>query len=196
MLLLLVLLTSSLVAEAVTAESRGAHIVAPSRSAVEALAAPAKSAPTALVAVRPDELRALEERISARLDWIGQFVTLPDPIDSDADGWPDFQDNCPFAANAGQEDFGGVGSGSPSDGIGNACQCGDVTGDGYVTGSDATFIKRWALGLSAPLFLVPGNCDVTGEGNCTGSDGTFVKLAALGFTAPLFGQNCENALPQ
>ena len=57
--------------------------------------------------------------------------------DFDGDGVPDGSDNCPFEANANQADGGGAGAGSPPDGIGDACQCGDVNGDHRVTLTDA-----------------------------------------------------------
>ena len=65
--------------------------------------------------------------------------------DDDGDGSPDACDNCPFVANPGQEDTGGINTTEP-DGIGNACQCGDVTGNGIVNGQDANSIKRHGLG--------------------------------------------------
>jgi len=103
-------------------------------------------------------------------------------------------DNCEFVANELQEDCCSPGSSSTSnpDGIGDACQCGDVTGDGAANSFDATMIKRQALGLSAPLFSVPDNCDVTGDGNCNSFDATMVTRKALGLSAPLFGNNCPN----
>jgi type 1 glutamine amidotransferase len=103
-------------------------------------------------------------------------------------------DNCPLAANPGQEDRGGVATSAP-DGIGDACQCGDVTGNGIVNGQDVNAIKRHAMGIEPnPLFLVPGNCDVTGNGRCDGQDANAVKRAVLGAQPnPLFGQHCHNA---
>jgi hypothetical protein len=101
------------------------------------------------------------------------------------------KDNCKFIPNPNQEDAGGVSSGPP-DGVGDACQCGDVTGDGLVNGTDSTFITRNSLDLFAPLFNVPGNCDVTGDGFCNGTDATFVTREALGLFAPLFGNDCPN----
>ena len=104
-------------------------------------------------------------------------------------------DNCPSIANPDQLDDGGINTTTP-DGIGNACQCGDVTGNGIVNGQDANAIKRHGLGLEPnPMFVVPGNCDVTGNGACNGQDANAVKREALGGEPnPLFGQNCHNAL--
>ena len=70
-----------------------------------------------------------------------------------------------------------------------------MTGEGQVNDTDAAFIKRKALGLSAPLFLVPSNCDVTGDEQCNGTDATLIRHAAAGTINPLFGQHCSNAKP-
>ena len=107
-------------------------------------------------------------RISDRIGWISTVVDLSTD-DTDRDGIANQFDNCPFLANASQADNGGLGFSTTPDGIGNACQCGDVTGEGQVNDTDAAFIKRHALGLAAPLFLVPNNCDVTGDGLCNGT---------------------------
>lgn len=112
--------------------------------------------------------------------------------DTDADGVQDGLDNCPLAANPDQLDSGGLATATP-DGIGDACQCGDVTGNGIVNGQDANAIQRYAVGAQSPLFVVPGNCDVSGNGSCNGQDANAVKRAALGQTSPLFGQRCPNA---
>ena len=59
--------------------------------------------------------------------------------DTDGDGFRDGLDNCPFAPND-QTDDGGVGTQSP-DGVGNACQCGDLDGDGVVDASDVSWLR-------------------------------------------------------
>ncbi len=137
--------------------------------------------------------RIVGTRISSRIPWIGSVIAQSS-VDSDMDGVDDAFDNCPYTANTDQSDQGGVGS-PIADGIGNACQCGDVTGDGQVDSFDAEWIKRQALNLSAPLFLIPDNCDVTGDGVCNGMDALLVRHAAAGTVSPFFGQNCPNALP-
>ena len=53
-------------------------------------------------------------------------------------------------------------------------------------------ITRSSLGLPAPIFLVPDNCDVTGDGNCNFVDATMVTRTAINLVAPLFGNNCPN----
>jgi dienelactone hydrolase len=114
--------------------------------------------------------------------------------DGDLDGMLDALDNCPNIANEDQLDRGGINTSEP-DGIGDACQCGDVSGNGMVNGQDANAIKRHGLGLTPnPLFVVPGNCDVSGNGQCNGQDASAVQRAALGQSSPSFGQNCHNAL--
>ena len=58
----------------------------------------------------------------------------------------------PFAPNTGQGDAGGVAS-AVADGIGDACQCGDVSGNGIVDRPRASAIKRDGLGVQPnPLF--------------------------------------------
>jgi hypothetical protein len=136
---------------------------------------------------------AIGTRISARIAWINTIISATD-VDTDMDGVLDEFDNCVFTANPSQSDSGGIGTATP-DGIGDACQCGDVTAEGEVNAFDAEWIKREALSLPAPLFLVPGNCDVTGEGLCNGMDALLVRHAAAGTISPFFGQNCPNATP-
>lgn len=103
-----------------------------------------------------------------------------------------------------QADIGGVGGASPPDGIGNLCQCGDVSGDGFVTGADGTAVKRAALGLapygSAGVAALPApqKCDVNGGAtgdatyHCAGNDGTLIQHASLGL-APGIVQTCVAA---
>ena len=122
-----------------------------------------------------------------QLEFCGDGVLCTNEVDTDGDGIPDETDNCPFVSNPDQEDDGGIDSSSP-DGIGNACQCGDVDGDGSVTGTDGTVIRRCSQGLSPcagggpELLAEPENCDVNGDGSCDGTDGTIVKRNVMGLT--------------
>ncbi len=61
----------------------------------------------------------------------GGFPTL----DSDADVIAAYRDNCPFAFNPTQDNSGAV-LPLAADGIGDACQCGDVNDDGIVDYDD------------------------------------------------------------
>jgi hypothetical protein len=92
------------------------------------------------------------------------------PLDADGDGVANSSDNCPYEPNPTQSDVGGIGAAAP-DGIGDACQCGDVNDSGTVTGSDATVLSRAVLNLS-PAFSVGGNAACTAAGVpatcCTG----------------------------
>jgi len=117
-------------------------------------------------------------------------------VDTDGDGIPDVSDNCPFAPNPTQTDSGGINTTVP-DGIGDACQCGDVTGDGIVNIGDKTILSKSLAGLP-PYFSVgamPGfdKCDVNGDGVCNVADKTIISraLAALG---PGIQQKCTAAV--
>ena len=101
---------------------------------------------------------------------VNRWPTAPGVADCDDDAIPDAQDNCPLVPNTDQADDGGINTHTP-DGIGNACQCGDVTGNGVVNGQDANAIKRHGLGAEPnPTFVKSRNCDVTGNGLCNGQD--------------------------
>ena len=118
--------------------------------------------------------------------------------DTDGDGIPDTVDNCPFTANPDQKDSGGVGTGSPPDGIGDACQCGDVNNDGVVTSTDTGVFGRAIVGLS-PYFTVPAmpgilKCDVNGDGLCNSTDRVIINRALVGL-APGIQQKCTAAIP-
>ena len=139
-----------------------------------------------------DAISLLERVDGAANRWTPVFAGV---ADCDGDGVADAADNCPLVANPDQLDSGGVDTTEP-DGIGDACQCGDVTDNGIVNGQDANAIRRHALGSEPnPTFAVPGNCDVSGNGSCNGQDANAVKRAALGQPSPLFGQNCQAADP-
>lgn len=114
--------------------------------------------------------------------------------DADSDGALDARDGCPRRPDPAQSDRGGVASptnpaGDAPDGIGDACQCGDVNSDGRVTGVDATLIARSLLGL--PPFPSPGalpapdRCDVGGAAGCDSTDAVLIRRATLGLTPSL-----------
>ena len=64
-------------------------------------------------------------------------VAITSDIDSDGDGMPNLSDNCSRIANATQLDSGGILT-NQADGIGDACQCGDVDDSGIVDAADVT----------------------------------------------------------
>jgi hypothetical protein len=80
--------------------------------------------------------------------------------DADNDGVSDGEDNCPLVPNPDQSD-------TDENGIGDACQCGDVNGDGVTNVTDALAIARGEVVSENPNF---GKCDVSGDGVCNVTD--------------------------
>jgi hypothetical protein len=116
----------------------------------------------------------------------GQTFVVPD---TDTDGVVDLFDNCPTAANTAQTNFGGVATamdvrGVTRDGLGDACQCGDVTNDGRVTQADAVALRN-ALAAVPPLASVetlPGfaKCNVGDTDGCSDEDAVRIENALTG----------------
>jgi hypothetical protein len=115
--------------------------------------------------------------------------------DQDGDGRGDACDDCPFTANPDQTDRGGVGAGSPPDGIGDACQCGDVSGDGRVTTADALLLRRSLLTPPSATLSRPTLCNVGGSAACTVADAIIVQRALLLPPSATIGQVCIPATP-
>jgi len=84
--------------------------------------------------------------------------------DIDGDGVCENIDNCPDWANADQAD-------SSGDGVGNACQCGDIDGDGTLAQGDAALIDTLVEIQSLNLAQLQ-RCDVNGDNVCTTADST------------------------
>ena len=72
-------------------------------------------------------------------------------------------DNCGGIPNASQDDHGGAGG---PDGQGDVCQCGDPTGDAFVTAADLLEMRQQRLGLLSSL-TVPERCSVHSDGLCS-----------------------------
>jgi lysophospholipase L1-like esterase len=113
--------------------------------------------------------------------------------DLDSDGVEDEVDNCLYFANSSQLDAGGLGGSAP-DGIGDVCQCGDTSGDGLPTITDAVRLARTLENLLPPL-LEPGRCDVEPSGACDGQDLIRMREALAGLSPGLEGV-CDAAAPQ
>jgi hypothetical protein len=136
-------------------------------------------------------------------DWavadLDAVSALEPQADSDGDGVADAVDNCLRVANAGQQDTGGVGAGSPADGIGDACQCGDVNGDGRVTAADAVVITRAQLTPPTATITRPELCDVgagtpnPGTLDCSLPDAVVIRRALLTPPTATILQTCPAA---
>jgi len=145
----------------------------------------------------------------AALKW--RMQEMPQ-TDTDADGVPDpppgyftgadngypvkgYFDNCPFAANSTQKDSGGINT-TVADGIGDACQCGDVTNDGLVNAADKTILSRSLAALPpyGSVGAMPGfnKCVVSSGGACNAGAKT-VLSRALASLPPGIGQFCHAA---
>jgi hypothetical protein len=119
--------------------------------------------------------------------------------DLDADGIEDAADNCPAVSNVSQTDSAGIGSLAP-DGRGNACQCGDVSGDGGAQVNDATLIRRAFAGIG-PGLARSELCNTSGSGDrrdqdqdglpddCDLVDLVVLRRALVGL-APGIGTDC------
>ncbi|MBW2282748.1 MAG: thrombospondin type 3 repeat-containing protein, partial [Deltaproteobacteria bacterium] len=119
---------------------------------------------------------------------------LADPNgDEDSDGVQDAVDVCPLTADAAQLDAGSVGPSMPPDGVGDACQCGDVDGDGEVLTADGTALRVQLAG--GALLVFAEKCDVSGDGACTIVDAARIARGVAGAAPGGVAQTCAPALP-
>jgi hypothetical protein len=121
------------------------------------------------------------------------FTVQPRPanLDSDGDGIFDAVDNCPLNSNPSQTDSGGLNSATP-DGIGDACQCGDLDGNGIVNTADLRLYGE-VIQPGGPLWVEkPELCNLSGSLGCDKADVTTLRqtLAGTATFAPL----CRGAL--
>ncbi len=124
-----------------------------------------------------------------------QDAEMTPPPDADGDGVPDTSDNCPRVSNSTQSDVGGVGASSGPDGTGDACQCGDVSGNGRVTTADATLITRSLLVPPTAVLARPELCSVVGNASCTQADAVVTTRALLTPPTAAIAQVCQAAQP-
>ncbi|MGH7290465.1 MAG: thrombospondin type 3 repeat-containing protein, partial [Myxococcota bacterium] len=116
--------------------------------------------------------------------------------DVDGDGFCGAVDLCPSLADPGQEDSGGLGGSTP-DGVGDACQCGDVASNGVVDATDVLAFRGFlAADPAATAFDAPAKCRVSGpSGVCTILDVTLLAraLEPSGALPPGIAQSCDAA---
>lgn len=105
-------------------------------------------------------------------------VAQPPFADVDGDGVSDAIDNCPYRSNPSQVDRGGIGD-DTQNGIGDACECGDVNGDGMVTLLDAMLYQRALLIPPSAEIARPELCNVGGTPQCTLADAGILRRAFL-----------------
>lgn len=115
--------------------------------------------------------------------------------DLDGDGVFDLEDVCPLVSDPGQSDVGGIGPAAGPDGIGDSCQCGDVTGDGRVSLPDAVVIQRSLLVPPTAVMAHPSHCDVGGSPGCSLADAVTIRRALLAPAAATVQQVCAPAVP-
>jgi hypothetical protein len=82
----------------------------------------------------------------------------------------DCDDNCPYVPNVEQADTDG-------NGLGDACQCGDVNGDGLTNVVDALKIARGEVLSGDPN---RPRCDVNGDGLCNVTDALRIARGEVG----------------
>ncbi len=106
-------------------------------------------------------------------------------------------DNCGLEPNPTQLDTGRVG-GAGADGIGDACQCGDVVVDGRVLPDDVSAARDQLAGIGAPAANLT-RCNVAGPpgpsaAECQIDDIAALQRALAGLPGSL-AQQCAPALP-
>ena len=129
----------------------------------------------------------------------GTCAFPPEP-DTDGDGICDPADNCPFRFNPGQEDQGNVGPFVPppgvQDGIGDVCQCGDLTGNHFVDFFDIVAMRFLQIEASAYSQDNLDRCSVIGgPDDCNMADAVVIARAvAMPPLPPGVSQVCRAAV--
>lgn len=99
-----------------------------------------------------------------------QTTTVGSP-DEDGDGVPDASDNCRYRANPGQQNANG-------DAAGDACQCGDLTSDGLLSGADVAALRAHLTQQSPLSATALERCSVRGSStSCDVADAAVLRRA-------------------
>lgn len=112
-------------------------------------------------------------------------------IDTDCDLAADEVDNCPDIANLDQADSGGL-LVPVADGIGDACQCGDLSRNGVIEALDLDLLRQ-ALADPVDAALSPealATCGVYGSRACDIVAATVLARALGGYGAPGIAPVC------
>jgi hypothetical protein len=121
------------------------------------------------------------------------FIATPTP-DADQDGVLDAADLCPLRADPEQADSGGVASAEP-DGVGDACQCGDVSNDGRVTATDVELFRTALAAGEVASLPGAGKCRVNGAwARCSVLDVALLRRALTDPSVPTLEHTCDAAL--
>ena len=133
---------------------------------------------------------------------VGQLVLdlngpLPPP-DPDGDGFLSPCDSCDYINDISQADRGGVGAGTPGNGIGDACECGEITNDGRVDAADVTLLRQRLANIGPALTPAQlARCAVIGN-SATCNVRTVVAMrraVAVPSLPPFIQPVCTAALP-
>lgn len=129
-------------------------------------------------------------------------VSNPDQLDADGDARGDACEACPGVFDPLDFDRGGLGSASVGDGTPDACQCGDLTGDGGLlagTGQDVDRLRDVLAGRGLPLDGgAAARCAVyEGSSRCDIRQAVVLERAlAVPAGGPGIGAACSGANPR
>jgi para-nitrobenzyl esterase len=125
-----------------------------------------------------------------------QLALPANDLNGDFDSFTNDSDNCPFATNSDQADAGSVGT-DPSDGIGDRCQCGDVTDNGIVDAADVSLLRSRLAG--GPPLSIHGVSKCNVESSSAACDIVDVAVMRRRLATPALGpgisQVCAAANP-
>ena len=114
------------------------------------------------------------------------------PPDADLDGVADSIDDCRYEANPAQTDSGGP-NGATANGIGDACECGDLGTNGRVEDADVSALRSWLARAPGPVPALQ-RCSVRGGIECDVVDWAVLRRARLSL-APGIAEVCAAASP-